>query len=381
VQVPGASDIEHFIGQVYDCTLDRDEWSSLLASCARLVGGETALIYVKPRGETSGRLLTSLGFDPAYKLMRYLSYYEARSPLLSRYRNKPEGRLVALGDYAFSTEYQETEYFRDWIRPQGFADMIGGHLVRTPQLSAWMSIRRPRGRGLYSAREIRMANRFGHHLGRTIKLRAKLEIERALANSMQQSLEMLGFGVLIVDAAAKVLIGNRAADAILRAGEGLKSHQGRLVCDRLQETAALHAAIGSVAQVHKAGNDPGTDICVRRDLADRPLTVHVLPMRAVSNGFANSAVAAVFVIDPLVASPSIEGVVTTYGLTAAERVVLREILQCGGVIDAARKLRLTPATVRTHLRHVFEKTGTNSQAGLVRLVMSSPLQGCAPDRG
>jgi hypothetical protein len=42
----------------------------------------------------------------------------------------------ALGQFAFSPTYRETEYFTDWVRPQGYGDMIGGHLVRRPDLYA-----------------------------------------------------------------------------------------------------------------------------------------------------------------------------------------------------------------------------------------------------
>jgi DNA-binding CsgD family transcriptional regulator len=42
----------------------------------------------------------------------------------------------------------------------------------------------------------------------------------------------------------------------------------------------------------------------------------------------------------------------------------------------AEELSVSVTTVKTHLRHVFEKTGTHRQAELVRLVLSLvPLYG------
>jgi hypothetical protein len=48
------------------------------------------------------------------------------------------------------------------------------------------------------------------------------------------------------------------------------------------------------------------------------------------------------------------------------------MIDIGGVPETANALKLSPATVRTHLRHVFEKTGVRRQADLVKLVASYP---------
>ena len=52
--------------------------------------------------------------------------------------------------------------------------------------------------------------------------------------------------------------------------------------------------------------------------------------------------------------------------------MLVAIMDFGGVAEVAAALKLSPATVRTHLRHVFEKTGVRRQADLVKLMTSYP---------
>ena len=123
--MPRGPELDSLIGQAYDCVLDPEGWGALLDACARFAGGDTAVVYVKPRASAAGSLLTSRDFDLSYNVSRYLSYYEQRSPLIQFYARQPEGRVGALGDYAFSAAYRETEFFQDWIRPQGFADMLG----------------------------------------------------------------------------------------------------------------------------------------------------------------------------------------------------------------------------------------------------------------
>jgi DNA-binding CsgD family transcriptional regulator/PAS domain-containing protein len=381
--MPRGPELDSLIGQAYDCILDPEGWGALLDSCARFAGGDTAVVYVKPRASAAGSLLTSRDFDLSYNVSRYLSYYEQRSPLIGFYARQPEGRVGALGDYACSAAYRETEFFQDWIRPQGFADMLGSHLVRGPQLSAWMSIRRSEQRGLYSTAEIHAAGRLLPHLGRAIKLRFRLEMERRIADDLRDSLELVDFGVVIVDARGKVLAANRAADTILKAADGLKSQAGRLACDRPEDSSALATAICAVAEPSRHGKPAPVDLSIPRKAAHRPLTAHVVPIptNSVWKGFAPPfGVAAVFVIDPLVRCANADSLAEAYDLTAAECRVLREVVQGSGLVDTARTLRVAVSTARTHLQHIFEKTNVNSQAELVRLVMNSSLQLGVPER-
>jgi DNA-binding CsgD family transcriptional regulator/PAS domain-containing protein len=375
--MPSVMEMDALIGRAYDCVLEPDGWDELLESCARLVGGESGVVYVKPRASTVGSLLTSRDFDRSYNLASYLSYYEKLSPLIRLYRHQPEGRATALGDYAFSADYRETEFFQDWVRPQKFADMLGSHLVRAPELTAWMSIRRSERRGIYSKPEIHTAARLFSHLGRIIKLRFRFEMECRLADGLRGALERVEFGVLIVDARSKILMGNRAADAILQAGDGLKCHGGRLTCDRQKDASALEEAIFAVTAPAKSRQRVPLDFPIRRSVVHRPLTAHILPIPTKSawKGFSpQSGVAAVFVIDPLVRSADVSTFAEAYYLTTAERGLLREVVQGGGVVDAAGKLGISVPTARTHLQHIFEKTTVNSQVELVRLIMNSCLQ-------
>jgi DNA-binding CsgD family transcriptional regulator len=71
-------------------------------------------------------------------------------------------------------------------------------------------------------------------------------------------------------------------------------------------------------------------------------------------------------------SPALEMLAEQFELTPAELRVLVAIMNFGGVAQVAAALKLSPATVRTHLRHVFEKTGVQRQADLVKLITSYP---------
>jgi len=106
---------------------------------------------------------------------------------------------------------------------------------------------------------------------------------------------------------------------------------------------------------------------------------HVLPLTAGTRrkaGARYAAVAAIFVREASLDAPSpLETIAKRFQLTPSELRVLLAIVEIGGAPEVANALGVSEATVKTHLRHVFEKTSTTRQADLVKLVarFANPL--------
>lgn len=59
-----------------------------------------------------------------------------------------------------------------------------------------------------------------------------------------------------------------------------------------------------------------------------------------------------------------------FGLSPAQTDIAREIVAGHSMTAAARHLGITPATARTHLARIYDKTGVNAQPALVRILLS-----------
>jgi DNA-binding CsgD family transcriptional regulator len=80
----------------------------------------------------------------------------------------------------------------------------------------------------------------------------------------------------------------------------------------------------------------------------------------------------IFVTDPeAVRTPETVFLQNQFGLTPAEAVLARELLNGDGIDAAAGRIGISVPTARTHLRRVLAKTGASRQAELVRLVLHS----------
>ena len=74
------------------------------------------------------------------------------------------------------------------------------------------------------------------------------------------------------------------------------------------------------------------------------------------------------------------GLAELYRLTAREMSVLLAIVEIGGVPAVAATLGLSPKTVKSYLREIFQKTGAKRQADLVKLVAGLANPFAAPRR-
>ena len=194
---------------------------------------------------------------------------------------------------------------------------------------------------------------------------ARLEMER---DSTVEMLDRCEHGALLVDAQARVLFANRAAEAMLRDDRGLRLRGRCLAAAHPAKTAALHAMI--------AGNDAlSADWVLALPLPDgAKVVLQVLPLRAETAWLAERPSAIVFIKRPDAASlPSRAQIQLLFDLTPAQAALAGEILRGDGIQAAADRLRISRATARSHLLEVFQKTGTSRQAELVRVILQHAI--------
>ena len=76
--------------------------------------------------------------------------------------------------------------------------------------------------------------------------------------------------------------------------------------------------------------------------------------------------------DPVIVPPFPgEAFAKLYGLTGGELRVLLAMAPGLGVKEAAEVLGISDTTAKSHLQHIYAKTGTSKQTELMHLFMSS----------
>jgi DNA-binding CsgD family transcriptional regulator len=195
------------------------------------------------------------------------------------------------------------------------------------------------------------------------------------ASTFAGILDRLSAGLFLIDTDGRIVYANVAGRGILDADDFLRAIGGRLVARDTEVNRTLRAA-------YAQRGDHDID---RRGIA-LPLmgqdhechVVHVLPRAIAPDADTDSpgaVAAAVFVCKARLEIPSAPEVIRrAYQLTPTELRVLLAIVNVGGISEVATSFGVAHSTVKTHVRRLFEKTGTARQADLVKLVVGfSPM--------
>ena len=313
-------------------------------------------------------------FDPSVQ-ERYANYYSARNPWLdASLPYARTGLIVTSQELVPDRDFVKTEYYADFLRKIDARHLLGTVVLREKTALAQVSLLRPGRRGAFDDRDVALMKALSPHLQRALRLHQRivdLECERS---AVSDCLDRAAFGVILLDATGRVAFCNRYARAILARRDGLSVVQGELLAASHGETSALRKAIAEAIREPRSLDGASTGfLAVSRPSLRRPLSVFVSTLARPQNIFEEPrAAAALFINDPeaeVETDASILG--RLHGLTQSETRLAGRLMHGDSLEEASKVLEITIGTARTHLKHVFEKTGTGRQGELVRLLLMS----------
>lgn len=352
------------IGAIYDAAVDVGLWPAALRQIADAYGAPSAGLAGQGRASSDcWGIMERL--DPA-AVERYCSYYHSVNPIWSRVPRTPVGTVQIDSMVMPKNEFVRTEFYNDYLKPLGIGSMLNAVVLLDDDAQTVLTVQ---GREEFEADDIRLHRLLAPHLQRAAEINRKLAMLQLYQDASLPAIDLLGHGALLVDASARVLVANGAADRLLAAGVGL-GVTGRILRGGAEaETARLRRLVAGCA-AKRAPSGVGGSLSLSRGAGKAPLLVLVTPLRCEVPWYnAGRPVALILVSDPdRETGPRLEQIKGRFGLTGAEAAFAREIMKGDGIRAAANRLSISRATARTHLAHIFDKTGTHRQAELVGLL-------------
>jgi DNA-binding CsgD family transcriptional regulator len=240
--------------------------------------------------------------------------------------------------------------------------------------------------GLVDESALARMNLLVPHIRRAALIGNVIDLRTCEAASFADTLDGLAAGIALVDGGGRITFANANGRAMLDDGAILSGRGGRLAAREAEADQALKEVFAAADRGDDAVGAKGVVVSMVAPGGQR-YVAHVLPLTAGARrraGKTYDAAAAIFVHEAALEMPSMPNALAkAYKLTAMELRVLLGIVQVGGGPSVAEELGISETTVRSHLRHVYEKTGTNRQADLVKLVAAfeSPWRGPQGDAG
>jgi len=372
-----SSTVSDIIGLIYDSAVDPTLWPHALAGLRKALDFHNASLLLQslPTGQPLLNVTEGIGAPWLDAMSLYAEDIVRQWGGPAKILTYPMHQPQVLSWVSDLSAWQDNRYYTEWARPQGIIDVMAIGVARDAASIGSLGLGRHRDAGAITQRETEAVGLFIPHLQRAVAISRLMDIRTVVAGTLERTLDALAAAVLLVDAEQRIVHQNRAAGAMIEAGQPVFSSGGAL---RLRSAAAGEALAAAVARA--ASNETGISgsamgVPLRREEGGSYI-LNVLPLgRGETRGtLMPAAVAAIFIASdgsaPMATPPTFAEL---YGLTPAEVAVYDRILNGESVAEIAARLDITASTVKTHIQHLFDKTGARRQSQLILLASSFTL--------
>lgn len=363
------------IDGIYDAAIANDGWSDLLCAIADRCALENAALVVHDPHADFSSVLTPRA-DPAV-IRDYGEYWWQHDLTAQATADAPVGRITSLDDTG-RDRFLHSHFYNDFWRHSGLgAERLASNLLARDGAFASVVLHASRLRDEIGEPSLQAFSLLTPHLVRAVSISSRLqrlEIENAAGWVRTGS---KGTGVVVVDAKMRLIHADPTGEDLLQTGGAIRVAGNRVV---VEDSASAFKLASLVQACGTKGLGNGGKVAIDRGGMRKPVQIEVLPFR-VHAGLLRpvSPVAMLLVNDPeRDHEANIERLRRRFGLTRAEAALALEMMAGDGRAAAAARCGISVNTARTHLTRVFEKTGVNRQAELIRVLMASETPGFDP---
>ncbi|KKB12438.1 hypothetical protein VE25_07785 [Devosia geojensis] len=373
-----AQRVSDVIAMIYDCAIDPGGWTKALQALHEVLGFANAALGLNalPSGDLLLNVSSGVPDEWLALMPKYGPDMLEQWGGIERIMRYPIEEPQVHSWIRDSRTWRQNRYYAEWGGPQGLDDGMAFMVARDATTLGSIGMGRHRSMGLVTQDDVDNALLFIPHVQRSVAISRLMDIRAMTATTLEAVLDRVTAAIVLVDADLRIVHANRAAEALFAAGNPIQSAGGRLQVRTGPAMAALAEAVAQAQRNESAMAERAFGIPIRKEHAVASV-LHVLPLHygEARTGLAPRAVAAVFVAPATPSHPlNPHGTFAAlFGLTGGEVAILEHVLAGRSNAETAGLLGVRESTVKTHLQHIFAKTGTHRQSELVALAASLTL--------
>ncbi len=318
-------------------------------------------------GITAGEFTIASSEQDPDAVSAYVSHYCGLDPWVNSLHKKTKPGVINCDALIRYDDLVRTEFYNDFLAKHDMHWGAAAIIDPTPTVASYLTVMRAKQRGDFDAGHLRQLQQLMPHLQTATHIQHRLSHCLTTNARLEQSLDALYHGILLLNGKAEVIHANRAADRLLSANQMLGLRHGHL---RVQDGATDKVLQGIISRASLLAHAPlATRMGAVRIEAIREedvIEVLVAPFMADGNGEALDAVAIVFLNQPRRETPGASAFLRSrYGLTEAETRCALALAAGASIEEIAQSCEISKYTVRAHLRAVHLKAAVKRQGALV----------------
>lgn len=356
--------VDAVVDRIYEAALVPELWRPVIDDLSAVSGSATGnLFLVHPVGGAQG---VASAETQAFFELTIQSVEWAQSPRVTQAGVGLHAGFRRSHDL-LSREEIESDPVQHALRQAGLEAEVGTFIPMPSGEIACFSFQRRRAQGLHTAADLQALDRLRPHMARAAVMAARLGLARS--RTMVDTLYQLGLPAAALSADGRVMAANAGVEQLdlLRpaafGGLSLASEAAQALFQ--QALSEMRASRGAEVR----------SIPVRAEDGRAAQVLHLLPVcGAAHDVFGRSALLLIVTeFGAAAPSPDLPLLAGLFDLTPKEAQLASALASGKSLQDAALQCGIQYSTARTHLEHIFRKTGVRQQTQLVLL-----LQGALP---
>lgn len=371
------------IDAIYQAATDPCRWHEFLELYSKRYPGAAIYLWI----EDFKRAEVSVGFAHNADMdfvASYEKYYAATNPWTDVMLRRPTGSIHTADMLVAPEAFVRSEFHNDWVAKQGLShESFGCNILNSGRHSVFFSPILPAGMASQPSDLVHLTTLFPH-LQRAVQIYFQMAELRDRNRSMEVMLDQSRIGCAVVDSTMGIVFTNKAADRVFAANDGLAIRNGRIQCHSIMQSNSVDHLLWNCLQLAKGeGLGKNDAIAIRRPSGKRPYGLFALPIRGDSSEYRFSSdlsisppAVGLFINDPSELAPDRKRLYqSAFRLTAAEARMAEAFVELVYVRDCSDRLQITEGSVRQYLKRLFLKTGTKSQAELMKALLLQAASG------
>lgn len=343
-------------------------WSTVLDLLSRHLDARVVTLGFHEFGTGREQALCEAPADAGFA--HQMEPFAARNPWFLSTADYAPGRVITGEELIGTRDLRRTDFYRGFLQPRGLLHRLCGVVSQRGDGAHLLSAYRGEDQSPFGPSEKAELDALLDHV--TLALEGQWRWQQAddLVRAMFALLREEPQAVMLVTGESELVHSNPAADLLLDQEAGLRRDGGRLVASTFADQRVLRESIARLAQVEPA--QPGASPAVLT-LACDPPPPPVVILRPAGQVFMRDAGSRRGLVVVKVRTghgwhdPASCAFARQFALTAAQAKVSAFVFAGQPLAAIARSLHVSENTVRSHLKQVFQKTGTHGQMDLVHL--------------
>ncbi len=363
------SDAEtQFLDTLYRGVLDSTEFARALSAIQALFCcSGAALVSLDAQLPGSNIALSSGALADGMDL--YNKQFGAIDPAPAVFARMPVGTASST-DRIMSEAELDGPFLNEFFRPIGLVETLGGSLSSSQARFQLIGLQRGDDRPQFDGDDVARLERLMPHIARALQLRRTFFDMRAGLRDLHALIDRLSVGVVLLDAGGAASFVNAAMRTVAQRADGLSLDRfGRPMPVNLAARQRLDMLLDDVAR-----GGAGGILTVPRADASRDYVVLVAPQPSTFAAMAPRdsmrGGAVLLTHDPDRRTHDVTGILRDgLRLPRAAAKLVATLAADGDLRGFAEQEGVTIHTARFHLRTALARTGTRTQADLVRMAV------------